>query len=452
MTRVLKFARCMMEMRPQSNSASVYCVCRPLDNYTNMPPSLKSHLKKLIQDHWQYLDEGWPTREPATNHRTALKDVGNIAYVKQVLLTRLGAVPVFFFLVVIWPVTTYPGPYREVDKGLLILYHLVKGLSMDGMSPCIPKSSFHALHSAFYKRDHGPNAKKVTQLMETMFSTISIRLLSAQEKNPPLFKHVTLHLDGHDTRATYEGEASAEMYSYKLKKSGLRTQVCMDPNSMAIWVSKSQPCKRYQDGQMLVDMKMHNKMHDLDCLALDGGYTQYIKTLVEETDLSTSNFAYPIRKRRLQELTQEESNYNSIFGSFRSQMESLFGDLGHAFEIHNNSKPVLVEKRQTYNLQMRLCLLLLNVKRMVALVGLEADPIHLAWTKDGFDYPVGNKTLEQPMDETAVAQLLEDGDSMAKLQAAFLNMSTMEVDEQEPSTNKRALLVSVEIPINKRRF
>src|SRR6202034_1950547 len=178
-------------------------------------------------------------------------------------------------------------------------------------------------------------------------------------------------------------EASADMYSYKLKKSGLRTQVCMDPNGMAIWVSKCQPCRKHQDGQMLLDMKMYNKMHDLDCLALDGGYTNYIKTLVEETDLCTSNFAHPIRKRKLKEMTEEETNYNSMFGSFRSQMESLFGDLGHTFEIHNNSKPVLVEKKQTYNLQLKLCLLLLNVKKMAALVGLEEEPIHLSWTRDG---------------------------------------------------------------------
>ncbi|KAG0036026.1 hypothetical protein BGZ83_003913 [Gryganskiella cystojenkinii] len=227
-----------------------------------------------------------------------------------------------------------------------------------------------------------------------MFSTIQIRLLSAQTLNPELFTHVTLHLDGHDTRATYEGKASAEMYSYKLKKSGLRTQVCMDVNSMALWVSKSQPCKNHQDGQMLVDMKMHNKMHEVDCLALDGGYTQYLKTLVEETDLRRSNFAHPIHKRKLKDLTAQESNYNGIFGSFRSQMESL----------------------------------------------------------EGFDYPVANKILEQPMDDTPVAELLEGGDSLAKLQAAFLDMSMMEVDDEElPATNKREIMVSVEIPVYKKR-
>ncbi|KAI9233212.1 MAG: hypothetical protein BYD32DRAFT_360186, partial [Podila humilis] len=49
------------------------------------------------------------------------------------------------------------------------------------------------------------------------------------------------------------------MYSYKLKKSGVRTQVCMDPNGMALI---------------------------LDCIAIDGGYTQYIKKLVEDTSMT----------------------------------------------------------------------------------------------------------------------------------------------------------------------
>ncbi|KAI9233206.1 MAG: hypothetical protein BYD32DRAFT_361133, partial [Podila humilis] len=53
------------------------------------------------------------------------------------------------------------------------------------------------------------------------------------------------------------------MYSYKLKKSGVRTQVCTDCNGMAI---------------------LH--IHQLDCIAVDGGYTQYIKKVVEDTDLS----------------------------------------------------------------------------------------------------------------------------------------------------------------------
>ncbi|KAI1288279.1 hypothetical protein EDD11_010017, partial [Mortierella claussenii] len=274
--------------------------------------------------------------------------------------------------------------------------------------------------------------------------------------NPPLLKHVTLHLDGHDTRATYQGESSAEMYSYKLKKAGLRTQVCMDPNGMALWVSKSQPCKRHTDGAMMVEMKMHNKIHEMDCIALDGGYTQYINALIDGNDLTTANFVHPFRKRRHEDLGQTESNYNSMFGSFRSQIESLFGDLGHVFEKHNNRQPVIVDKRQTYNMQLRLSLLLLNVKTMVALLGLQPEPLHLSWTRQGFDYTETNSMLEQPMDDTPVGQLLEDGDSMVKLQSAFLSLSTMDVDDQVAEvrmpSRKRQILEAVEIPQSRPRF
>ncbi|KAI9241985.1 MAG: hypothetical protein BYD32DRAFT_360435, partial [Podila humilis] len=160
-------------------------------------------------------------------------------------------IPVFFFLVVIWSCDKYPGPYHDVDKGLLVLYHLVAE------------------------------------------------------------KHI----------------------------------------------------------------------HQLDCIAVDGGYTQYIKKVVEDTDLSKKNFCYPICKSCGKDLAQDEANYNKIFGSFWSQIEATFGELGAIFEKHNNRTPVLVTKIATYNLQVS------NVKKMVAMLALEAYPIHSAWMRDGFDFP-----------------------------------------------------------------
>ncbi|KAF9897981.1 hypothetical protein EC991_001228, partial [Linnemannia zychae] len=127
------------------------------------------------------------------------------------------------------------------------------------MEPYMPKSSFHIIHAMFFKTEYAAHNKYITHCLATMFSTITIRLLSAKEKNPPLFQHVTLHLDGHDTRATYQGATSAEMYSYKLKKSGLRTQVVMDCNGMALWVSKSAACKNHADGTMLLAMKVDKR-------------------------------------------------------------------------------------------------------------------------------------------------------------------------------------------------
>jgi hypothetical protein len=252
--------------------------------------------------------------------------------------------------------------------------------------------------------------------------------LSANKKNPPLFKQVTLHLDGHDTRATYQGETSAEMYSYKLKKSGLRTQVVMDCNGMALWVSKSASCKNYADGTMLLSMKLDKKMHAMDCVAVDGGYTQFLKTLAEKSDLTLHNFTHPFRKKKHQDLTSQETEYNSIFGSFRSQMEALFGELGSVFERHNNRTPIITEKKNTYNLQMKLALLLLNIKRMVAMLNLTSEPIHTSWMRDDFDYPGENQDVEQTMDYFPINALLEDGDTMARMQEEFLGMAIGDED------------------------
>lgn len=413
--------------------------------------ALTNHFHQLLDKEWDFLNEGWPHIKASTNHRTAKKDVEHLARIKETLYKRLGPIPVYFFLTTLWPNCNYPGPYKEVDKGLVLLYHLVKGLSMEAMSPFLPKSSFHAIHTTFYKKEYNVHNKYVSSCLATMFSNITIRILSSKEKNPPLFKHVTLHLDGHDTRATYQGESSAEMYSYKLKKSGLRTQVVMDCNGMALWVSKSASCKSYADGTMLLAMKIEKKVDVLDCIAVDGGYPQYLKKLVEETDtLSLRNFAHPYRKKKHQELAEEEAQYNSTFGSFRSQIEALFGELGSTFERHNNRAPVLVEKKQTYNLQLKLALLLLNIKKMVALLKIPTEPIHSAWLREGFEYPTKSGEVEQPMEYFPLGALLEDGNALAKLQQDFLNLAMGDEDTPMEPPQRRSNIV-IEIPPRKNK-
>jgi hypothetical protein len=331
-----------------------------------------------------------------------------------------------------------------VEKGLSLLYHLVKGLPMAGLVSLMPKSSFHVIHSRFYKQEYTTHAKKITGCLANMFSNVTLRLLAAKAMNPPLFKHVTLHLDGHDTRATY-GEPSADMYSYKLKAAGLRTQVCMDCTGMAILVSKSQSCGTCNDGSMLQGMKIHNHMHELDCMALDGGYTQFIPSIIDKTTLARTNLCTPVRKKAHKTLAPDESNYNNIFGSFRSQMESLFGELGRTFEKHNNRSPVQVDKAQTYNLQLKLALLLLNIKRMVRLLDIKEQPLHMAWMKESFDYPQQQRAMEYQVESEPVETMMADATSMARLQEEFLNMSMVDVESLAISTNKRQLLESVEL-------
>ncbi|KAI7851374.1 hypothetical protein BDC45DRAFT_419889, partial [Circinella umbellata] len=55
-------------------------------------------------------------------------------------------------------------------------------------------------------------------------------------------------------------------YSYKFKKSGLRTQVVCDVNEFAIYISEK------------------NKLNENDCLAFDGGYYYYFEKFIENCD------------------------------------------------------------------------------------------------------------------------------------------------------------------------
>jgi hypothetical protein len=321
---------------------------------------------------------------------------------------------------------------------------------MDAMEPHIPKSSFHAIHAAFFHTHYKMHAKVISKCLATMFSNIHIRLICAKLVNPPLFPHVTLHVDGHDTRLSCAERSSSEMYSYKLKKAGVRTQVCVDCNGMALLVSKSLPCKDNNDGTMLIGMKMHKHIHALDCIAVDGGYTQYIKKLVEDNDMTRGNFCYPIRKHRGKELTKEETNYNNTFGSFRSQIEATFGDLGTIFEKHNNRKPILVTKVETYNLQLQLSLLLMNIKKMVTMLGIEVEPLHSAWLRDDFEYPSKNGAAEQNLEYVPVEEMLGEMKSMTRLQEEFLKMNTMDVDDEEQSTRKHDTTFSLDVELRKR--
>ncbi|KAG0041411.1 hypothetical protein BGZ90_009876, partial [Linnemannia elongata] len=168
-------------------------------------------------------------------------------------------------------------------------------------------------------------------MLSEMFSTLKSRHLAA-ERNLDPFKNVTLNLDGHDSRIIYVNADKPSLYSYKLKKSGFRVQVCTDMNSMVLFVSAPAPCKDYNDGTMLLRMSIQNKIHKLDCVALDGGYNLFIGKLLDSADeLQYENFCYPIRKMRGIALTEEEKAYNEIFGSFRSRIESYFGEMQSTF-------------------------------------------------------------------------------------------------------------------------
>lgn len=385
--------------------------------------NLQTEFSRLISERWSFLQSEWTVIRRAKNHRTEIKDIVDINTVKNLIVERLGIIPTFFFLVILFGVQDYSSPYRNIEQGLLLLYHLLTGMSMSDMGRFIPKSSFHSLYREFYEKGRGDLARRIKDCFETMFSTARIRVLSAMERNPPDFRHVTLHLDGHDTRASYINGNHQLMYSYKLKKAGFRTQVCCDINGMILFTSPSMPCQDYNDGTMLLRMDIGSKIHQVDCIAVDGGYTLFLDQVIKESSgLSSRNFLHPIRKARGVELSEEERTSNAMFGSFRSKIEGIFGELMTTFHRFSNGSPIRVSNVEVFTIQFQLACVLLNVKTFVKTFNIPVQPHHSLWLQDSFDYPNGEiSTMSVPT--ASIQTKSNERDELIRLQEEFLGLS-----------------------------
>ncbi|KAI8068100.1 uncharacterized protein B0P05DRAFT_475155 [Gilbertella persicaria] len=84
-------------------------------------------------------------------------------------------------------------------------------------------------------------------------------------------------------------------------------------------------------------MKLYNKIDKRDVIAVDGGYSLFIKQFEDLCKnknilLNDDNFFYPIRKEPDIDMNVQEKHFNDVFGSFRSIIENQFS------ELHNKYK------------------------------------------------------------------------------------------------------------------
>ncbi|KAF9547449.1 hypothetical protein EC957_008459 [Mortierella hygrophila] len=386
---------------------------------------MEDELDKLIEAQWGFLHQDWPVVNRTKFHRTDIKPIQDMRKVKDFVQHRLGVIPVFFFLTVLFGTRCYTGPYRNVEKGVLILYMLLQGTTVSDMGEFLPKNTFHDIIKSFFGTNTHALDMKLTSCLAEMCSSIKLRLLCSRSLNPETFKHITLHLDGHNSRVAYHNADKASMYSYKLRKSGFRAQVCCDMNSIVVFVSQPAECRDFNDGTMLSKMAIDKKIHQLDCLALDGGYTLHLEGVIAASDtLTSANFCYPIRKRRGIELTEEESGYNAVFGSFRSRVESYFGDMQTTFTKFSHTVVNRVSDRSIFSLQYKLCCLLLNIKRMVALRNITAEQHHSFWIQDDFDFPDGEEsTVDMQAVVPSFKVKVKDARIILRLQENFLRLT-----------------------------
>jgi hypothetical protein len=423
-------------------------------NINIIDEKLKYEYDLLFKTQWQFLYDGWPNVIEVKHNRQNFKSIENIKYVKQVLYNKLGIVPVYFFLVVLWEPIDYCSPYRNIEKGLMMLYYLITNDSMHDLNGYVPKSSFYDIYYAFFKTKKDKLNKIIDYCFENLFSNINIRILTAFRNNTDLFKNVTLYLDGHDTRGIeIRSLDKSKFYSYKLKKAGFRTQVLIDINDMVLCVSESKPCKNFNDGTMFVNMNIEKKLHSMDCIILDGGYTQFVPQILDKPNntLTKNNFLTPFRKDKNINLTESELKYNDIIGSFRSRVEGIFADLGNTFERFNNKKPIRTDNLETSNLQFKISFLLLNMKKMINLNNIKELDFHKNWLIDEFDFPRINKLEEDIVNGSddiytslKIKDRIESNCEMIELQKQFIGIQINNVFNNSIKENEMIIDENVE--------
>lgn len=403
---------------------------------------LNSEIQRLIVNKWYFLEYEWPILTPRFNHRSEMKPTKvNLRTIKDILLRQLGYIPVFYFLAVLYGAGEYPGPYYEIDKGLILLYHIMSGKTGVEMSEFIPYTSFYEVYKKFWITNRTKINKIVTKDLRELFSTIKIRLLSASIFNPDGFKNCTLFIDGHDSKIKYYNSDVGRntLYSHKFKRPGVRTQTVNDVNNMVIWVSNSERCAIGNDGSMFIKMNLHKRMHIADCLAADGGYTLFINKFKEMStndgyDFSNKNMSCPIRKENGVKMTVDEESYNRKFGAFRSGNETIYANLADKFDRFNNNKAaVQVSDINVYNTQLKTGILLMNMWRFVEKANIKVEPHHMLWYNDDFEFPTKVSRINYVFLDKAKND--ENYKEMIELQDKYKNMSfddnDMEIEEDE---------------------
>jgi|GEM_PF-7080898 len=425
---------------------------------TDIKERIDYEVNNLVLNKWYFMNMEWPIMSYDFNHRTVLKNMKvDLKGIKDILLRQLGYIPVFYFLTILYSNIEYPGPYFELEKGLLLLYQMVSGKTGIEMSEFMPYTTYYELYKKLWINDS--NVKRLKKIynkdMTNLFTNLKIRLLSAKYLNPDAFKNVTLMIDGHDSKIKYYNPdvSRKTLFSHKFKKPGLRTQTVNDVNNLILFVSKSERCAIGNDGTMFIKMNLQKYIHIADCIAADGGYTLFVNKFKEIStnegyDFSDKNFSTPIRKEPGITLTSTEITYNTKFGAYRSGNESIYSVFGNKFDRFNNNNAALqITNIETYNLQFKICALLYNLWRFCETFKIEAEPHHKLWYNEGFDFPTKTSRVNYVFLDKAKND--ENFKEMVSLQEQFLNMdlddndmeieyeSEIEEEENEEIIEKR---------------
>jgi hypothetical protein len=223
---------------------------------------------------------------------------------------------------------------------------------------------------------------------------------------------------------------------------------------MVIAVSNSELCGISSDGGMFLNMKIYNKIDKRDVIAVDGGYTLFIKQfedlcIKKNIELNDNNLFYPIRKEPDQDLNIQEKHFNDVFGSFRSAIENQFCELHNKFKrFSNNNSTLKTDDYKYVNLQLKVASLLKNIKTFTETFNIITQDHHKLWVSEQFEFPKENKLIDIVLCNEI--KQLEKIKIMTEMQKEFtdidINDDMIVDDESEENNETQAIDEGVDFP------
>lgn len=159
----------------------------------------------------------------------------------------------------------------------------------------------------------------------------------------------------------------------------------------SLYINNYEILENWIDEKMLLDININKFYNEVDCICFDGLYENTVKEFIEKFNnigfnICLKNFCYPIKKDKGIELSIDERKFNEELGGFRSIIEKYFAELGNIFIRFNGQTKVRITDNKTYNIQLKLAVVLLNIKYFTELFGIGENIHYSKWKDNNFDY------------------------------------------------------------------
>lgn len=313
------------------------------------------------------------------------KSISSIDAYKKYLKNRLGYISVYFFLNHIFGNYVYSGNYKTIDKGIVLLYHILSGEDKLKFNNIIP--GFNRFYNEFWNSRYNEINKIVDNYLKTLFSDIDTRIYNAKENNHENINFLTFTFDSY---LKYNKVNN----SNRLFNKGMITQFICDNNGFITYVSKTKKYyEKFKNGNILNETYFSDVILDID---VDKDVIAFNEEIYNFKDIIIKNTKENIKKDISEnivttiiddDLISDDIYYNSNFNDFIKIGKNTINSIENMFLIFKNDNYIRTADIKIYNLQLKIAILLYNIKIYTEKYNIQIKEIHKIWYEDEtFDF------------------------------------------------------------------